>query len=181
MNQPWIYICSPSWTPPPTSLPIPSLWVILVHQTWALVSCIEPGLAICFTYDNIQVSMLFCQITPPSPPPTESKRLFCTSVCLLLSRIEGYHYHLSKFHIYALVHSIGVILSFVDFWTLPCFLALSDTLGLSGTFSTHCQESAISPRSSGSFNWTSVRCKSRSWRRSNEDVFFNRCENESVT
>ena len=29
--------------PPPTSLPIPSLWVFPVHQPWALVSCIEPG------------------------------------------------------------------------------------------------------------------------------------------
>ena len=40
---------------------------------------------------------------PPSPSPTESKRLFYTSVSLLLSCIQGYHYHLSKFHIYALV------------------------------------------------------------------------------
>ena len=32
--------------------------------------------------------------------PTESKRLFHTSVSLLLSRIHGYCYHLSKFRIY---------------------------------------------------------------------------------
>ena len=31
--------------------------------------------------------MLFSQITLPSPSPTESKRLFYTSVSLLLSRI----------------------------------------------------------------------------------------------
>ena len=31
-----------------------------------------------------------------------------TSVSLLLSHIQGYHYHLSKFHIYALVYCIGV-------------------------------------------------------------------------
>ena len=43
------------------------------------------------------------QIIPPSPSPTESKRLFYTSVSLLLSRIQDYCYHLSKFHIYALV------------------------------------------------------------------------------
>ena len=30
---------------------------------------------------------------------------------LLLSRIQGYHYHLSKFHIYVLVYCIGVFLS----------------------------------------------------------------------
>ena len=38
---------------PPTSLPTPSLWAILVHQPWALVLCIKPGLAICFTINNI--------------------------------------------------------------------------------------------------------------------------------
>ena len=74
------------------------------------VSCIEPGLAICFIYD-IHVSMPFSQIIPPSPFPTESKRLFYTSVSLLLSHVQGYHYHLSKFHIYALVYYIGVFLS----------------------------------------------------------------------
>ena len=74
------------------------------------VSCIKTGLAICFTYDNIHVSMPFSQIIPP-PSPTESKRLFYTSVSLLLPRIQGYHYNLSKFHIYALVYCIGVFLS----------------------------------------------------------------------
>src|SRR5574340_878061 len=58
------------------------------------------------------VSMPFSQIIPPSPPPPpQSKRLFYTSVSLLLSRIQGYHYHLSKLHIYDLVYCIGVFLS----------------------------------------------------------------------
>ena len=46
--------------------------------------------------------MPFSQTIPPSPSPTESKRLFYASVSLLLSGIQGYHYHLFKFHIYAL-------------------------------------------------------------------------------
>ena len=33
--------------PPPASFSIPSLWVFPVHQPWALVSCIQPGLVIC--------------------------------------------------------------------------------------------------------------------------------------
>ena len=40
------------------------------------VSCIEPGLATRFIYDILHVSMPFSQIIPPSPSPTESKRLF---------------------------------------------------------------------------------------------------------
>ena len=73
--------------PPLTSLSIPSLWVVPVHQPRALVSCIQPGLAICFTLDNIHVSMLFSQIIPPLPSPIESKSLFWTSVSLFLSCI----------------------------------------------------------------------------------------------
>ena len=75
------------------------------------VSCIEPGLVIHFLYDIIHVLMPFSQIIPPVLSPTESKRLFYTSVSLLLSRIQGCRYHLYKFHIYALVYRIGVILS----------------------------------------------------------------------
>ena len=66
------------------------------------VSCIEPGLVISFTYGNIHVLVLFSQIITPSPSPTECKSLFFTSVSLLLSRILGHCYHLSKFHIHAL-------------------------------------------------------------------------------
>ena len=55
--------------------------------------------------------MLFSQIIPPSPSPTESNSLFFTSVSLLLSRIQGHGYHLSEFHIYVFISCIGVFLS----------------------------------------------------------------------
>ena len=56
----------PILSPPPTSLPVPSLWVIPVHQPQAPVSCIKPGLVIRFLYDIIHVSLPFSQIISPS-------------------------------------------------------------------------------------------------------------------
>ena len=111
MNLPLVYMCSPSWTLLPPPSPYHPSGSSQCTSPEHPVSCIELGLAIHFTYDNIHVSMPFSQIIPPSPSPTESKRLFYTSVSLLLSRIQGYRYHLSKFHIYALVYCIGVFLS----------------------------------------------------------------------
>ena len=109
----------PTLNPPPTTLPISSLWVIPVHQPQA--SCIEPRLAIHFLQDSIQVSMPFSQIIPPSPSPSESKSPFYTSVSLLLSCIQVHHYHLSKFHIYVSVYCIGVFLSGLlhSVWSAP--------------------------------------------------------------
>ena len=59
MNPPQVYTCFSSWIPlPPPSLYYPSgssQCTSLKHP----VSCIEPGLAILFTYDIIHVSMPF--------------------------------------------------------------------------------------------------------------------------
>ena len=92
---------------PLSSLPVPSSGSSQCASPKHPVSCIKPGLVIHFIYDIIHVSMPFSQIIPTSPSPTESKRLFHTSVSLLLSRLQGYCYHLSKFHIYVLVYCIG--------------------------------------------------------------------------
>ena len=122
MNPPQVYTCSPSWTPLPHPSPYHPSGSSQCTSPEHPVTCIEPGLAICFTYDIIHVSMPFSQITLPSPSPTESKRLFYTSVSFLLSRIQGYHYHLSKLHIYVLVYYIGVF----SFWlTLLCIIGSS--------------------------------------------------------
>ena len=103
MNLPWVYMGPhpepPSHLPPdpiPQGHPSAPALSTLSHAEnldWQSVS----------HNDNIHVSMLFSQISPPLPSPTECKRLFFTSVSLSLSRIYGHHYHLSKFHIYALV------------------------------------------------------------------------------
>ena len=93
MHPPWVYTCSPSWTPLPPPSPYHPSGSSQCTSPKLPVSCIEPGLVICFLYYIIHVLMPFSQITPP----TESKRLFYTSVSLLLSRIQGCCYHLSKF------------------------------------------------------------------------------------
>ena len=110
MNPPWVYTCSPSWTPIPPPSPSHHSGSSQCTSPEHPVSCVEPGLAIHFPH-IIHVSMPFSQIIPPSPSSIEYKRLFYTSVSLLLSRTQGYCYRLSKFHIYASVYCIGAFLS----------------------------------------------------------------------
>ena len=69
----WIshgYTCIPHPDPPSHLPPTWSLWVFPVHQVRALVSCIQPGLVICFTLDNIHVLMLLGEAV------TDLKRAF---------------------------------------------------------------------------------------------------------
>ena len=66
--------------PPPTSLSTLSLWVFPVYQVWALVSCIQLGLLICFTLHSILASMLFSWNIPPSPSPRVQKSVLYTCV-----------------------------------------------------------------------------------------------------
>ena len=91
-ESPWVYTCSPSWTPLPPPSPYHPSGSSQCTSPEHPVSCIESGLAIHFLYDIIHVSMPFSQIIPPSPSPAESKRLFYPSVFLLLSRIQGLHF-----------------------------------------------------------------------------------------
>ena len=93
MNPPQVYMCSPSWTLLPPPSPDPPSGSSQCTSPKHPVSCIEPGLATRFIHDIIHVSMPFSQIFPPSPSPTESIRLFYTSVSLLLSRTQ-HCYHL---------------------------------------------------------------------------------------
>ena len=111
-SKPRLYMCSPSWTPLPS--PSPS------HPSGSS-QCTSPEHPPCIMYrtwtgDLFHIWQYTCfnAILPNHTTLTLShrvQRLFYTSVSLLLSHIQGYHYHLSKFHIYVLVYCIGVFLS----------------------------------------------------------------------
>ena len=93
MDPPQVYICSPSWTLLPPPSPYHPSGSSQYTSPKHPVSCIKPGLATRFIYDIIRISMPLSQIIPPSPSPTESKRLFYTSVSLLLSRTQSYCFY----------------------------------------------------------------------------------------
>ena len=63
LNPPWVYMCSPFLTPLPTPSPShpsgSSQCTIPEHP----VSCIEPGLEIRFTYDNLHVLIPPCALS----------------------------------------------------------------------------------------------------------------------
>jgi len=84
MNQPRAYMVA---YPKRPSLPSHPSGLSQCTGFECPVSCFKLGLVIYFTYGNIQVSMQFSQIIPPSPSPTESKSLFFISVSLLLSYV----------------------------------------------------------------------------------------------
>ena len=110
----WIshgFTCVPHPEPPshlpPHPIPLghpsaPAPRTCLMHPTWT-GDLFHTWWYICF-------DAILSQITPPLPSPIKSKSLFYTSVSLFLSCIWGYHYYLSKCHIYALEHCIGVYL-----------------------------------------------------------------------
>ena len=86
MNQRWVYMCPPSCPLPPPSPSHPSE----LSQCTSFecpASCIELGLVIYSTYGNIHVSMLFSQIIPLFPFPTEFNSLFFIYVSLLLYHV----------------------------------------------------------------------------------------------
>ena len=99
----------PNPEPPSHSL---TRTIPLGHPTAPAPSFLYPASNLDWRFVSYMILYMFqCHSPKSSPPPTESKRLFYTSVSLLPSCIQGYFYHLSKFHIYVLVYCIGVFLS----------------------------------------------------------------------
>ena len=98
----------PILNPSPTFLhPIP-----LGHPSAPAPSILYPASNLDWRFISYMILYMFQCRSPKSShllPLPESKRLFDTSVSLLLSCIQGYRYHLSKFYIYVLVYCIGVM------------------------------------------------------------------------
>ena len=111
MNQSWVYMCSPSWSPlPPPSPSHPSGSSQCTSPEYP-VSCIEPGLAIRFTCDNIHVcfNAILRNHSTLALSHRVQKTVLYICVSFAVSHIELLF--LSKFHIYALIHCIDVFLS----------------------------------------------------------------------
>ena len=104
-----------TWVPkhePPSHLP-PYI-ISLDHPHTPAPSILYPSSNIDWRFVSYMIVYMFQCHSPKSSHPLplpESKSLFCTSVSLLLSHIQGYRYHLSKFHVYVFVYCIGVFLS----------------------------------------------------------------------
>ena len=103
--------CVPNPEPPSH---IPPYTIPLGHPSAPAPSFLYPVSNLDWRFISYMILYMFKCHSPksPHPPsPTEFKTLFYTSVSLLLSRIQGCRYHLSKFCIYALVYCIDVFLS----------------------------------------------------------------------
>ena len=89
MHLPWVYTCSPSWTPLPPPSPYHPSGSSQCTSPKLPVSCIEPGLAIRFLYDIIHVLTPFSQIIPLLPLPQSPKdcSIYPCLFCCLTYRV----------------------------------------------------------------------------------------------
>ena len=111
MNQPQVYMCPLSQTCLPS--PSPSHLSGLSQFTQTLSAPFHASNLDWSSISQMVIYMFQCyslKSSHPLPLPL-SPKVCSLHLCLLLSRIQGYHYHLSKFHIYVLIYYIGVFLS----------------------------------------------------------------------
>ena len=108
MNPPRVYMCShpepPSYLPPHT--------IPLGHPSAPAPSILYPASNLGWRFVSYMILYMFQCHSPKSshPLPLPQSPKDC-SIHLCLFCIQGYRYHLSKFHIYVLVYCIGVFLS----------------------------------------------------------------------
>ena len=104
MNPPWEYMCSPSWTPLPPSSPY--------HPSGSsqCTSPKDPVSNLDWWFISYMILYMFqCYFKSSHPCPLPQSPKDCSiHLPLLISCIQGYCYHLSKFHIYELVYRIGI-------------------------------------------------------------------------
>ena len=85
MNKPQVYVYSLSWTPPPPPSPLHPSGSSQCISPEHPVSCIEPALVICFTYDNIHVQCYSLKSSHHRLPPQSPKDCsiyLCLFCCL---------------------------------------------------------------------------------------------------
>ena len=86
----------------------------LGHPSAPAPSILYPASNLDWWFISYMILYMFQCHSPKSsyPLPLPQSPKDCSiHLCLLLSRLQGYCYHLSKFHIYVLVYCIGVFLS----------------------------------------------------------------------
>ena len=89
MNQPWVYLCPPFWTPLPR--PSPSHPSGLPQRTGleCPVSCIELGLVIYFTYSDIHFSAILSNHPTLAFSHRVQKSVLYICVSFAISHIES--------------------------------------------------------------------------------------------
>ena len=104
-----------TWVPnPETPSHLPLHAISLGHPSVPAPSILYPVSNIDWQFISYMIVYMFQCHSPKSSQPLplpQSPKVCFIYLCLLLSPIQGYNYHLSKFHIYVLVYCIGVFLS----------------------------------------------------------------------
>ena len=104
-----------TWVPnPEPHSHLPPRTISLGHPSAPAPSILYPASNLDWQFISYMILYMFQCHSPKSSHPLllpQSSKVCSIHLCLLLSCIQGYRYHLSKFHIYVLVYCIGVFLS----------------------------------------------------------------------
>ena len=99
---------------PEPSSHVPPHPILQGHPSAPAPSTLYPASNLDWQFVSHMILYMFQCHSPKSshPHPLPQSPKDCSiHLCLFLSHIQGYHYHLSKFHIYVLLYCTGVLLS----------------------------------------------------------------------